>query len=102
MATVDRAREYITAHYCDLTSPGDACEGWTVVARDYIDHKHAVCFRIVVADPDGDLWSYTIAEHRDYGTDLQDVPVPVAVVTETRTVIGFRPRLIPHTPEERA
>lgn len=100
MATQEQARAFTAEFGAEITYVGEHLNGWSVVSREYQGHKHAVRFRIVIADPDGDLWAYDIAEHHEYGTDVDSEPIPVTMVTASKTVVSFVPRLIPRTSKE--
>ncbi|KXO98418.1 Uncharacterised protein (plasmid) [Tsukamurella tyrosinosolvens] len=96
MSTVQQARAFLAANGNELTSVGEYYAGWTVVASTYSWFKHStVYFDIVAADPDGELWQYTVGSNYEYGTDTTGDPIPVLAEVETKRVVTYRPRLIP-------
>lgn len=95
MATLAQARSVLVEQGCYLSCVGDSYAGWAVVSREYSHFKYSrVYFTVVAADPDGDLWSYTVCESTNDGTELVDGPIPVTAVTQTKNVITFTPRLV--------
>lgn len=100
MAALAQARSVLDAHGRYLSCVGDSHEGWAVVSREYSHFKYSsVYFTVVAADPDGDLWSYTLCESTSDGTEVVDGPIPVAAMTQTKNVVTFTPRLIARTQE---
>ncbi|MEN4460924.1 hypothetical protein ABFV47_32805 [Mycolicibacterium fortuitum] len=100
MATLTQARSAVAEQGRYLSHAGDSHEGWAVVSREYSHFKYSrVYFTVVAADPDGDLWSYTVCESTNDGTEVVDSPIPVSAVTQTKNVVTFTPRLIPRTQE---
>lgn len=98
MATTEQAQAFIASSGEYLTAVGDRQDQWTVVSREYAWFKHSrVYFTVVVADPGGELWQYTVTESTQDGTEVDGEPVPVQAVTETKTCVTFRPRLVPRT-----
>lgn len=99
MTTTEQARAFIGANGEYLSNVGDQLNGWSVVSREYSWFKYSrVFFTVVAADPDGELWQYTVTESTEYGTEVEGDPIPVQAVTETKTCVTFRPRLVPRTP----
>ncbi|MFA5709345.1 hypothetical protein [Mycolicibacterium sp.] len=96
MTTLEQAREFIADRGEYLSSVGDQLDGWTVISREYVWFKYTrVHFTIVAADPDGQLWQYTITESTADGTEVSGDPLPVTAVTETKPAVVFTPRLVP-------
>lgn len=99
MANLAQAGVLAEQGWC-LSCVGDSYAGWTVVSREYSHFKHSsVYFTAVAADPDGDLWSYTICESTNDGTEVVNGPIPVTAVTQAKNVVTFTPRLVPRTQE---
>ena len=95
MSTVEQARAFIAASGNELTQVGEQYAGWTVVSSEYSWFKHStIYFTVVVADPDGELWQYTVGSNYEYGTEVSGDPIPVTAVAETKQVITYRPRLV--------
>lgn len=100
MATLAQARSVLAEQGWYLSGVGDSYAGWTVVSREYSHFKYSsVYFTVVAADPDGDLWSYTLCESTNDGTEFVNGPIPVTAVTQTKSVVTFTPRLIRRTQE---
>lgn len=98
MSTVEQARAFIAENGGELTTRGEQCAGWTVVSSEYSWFKHStVYFTVVAADPDGQLWQYTVGSSYEYGSEVSGDPIPVSAVAETRQVVTYRPRLLPRS-----
>lgn len=96
MVTVDQARAMIAKHGDYLTATGDEIERWVVVSREYAWFKHSrVYFTIVVSDPDGQMWQFTVSESTEDGTEVEGEPVPVSPTIAVKSFVTFRPRLVP-------
>ncbi|CPT59608.1 Uncharacterised protein [Mycobacteroides abscessus subsp. abscessus] len=96
MVTVDQARAAIANHGYLLSDVGAEVAGWVVVSREYAWFKHSrVYFTIVVTDPDGQMWQFTVSESTEDGTEVEGEPTPVSPTIEVKSFVTFRPRLIP-------
>ncbi|KMV13922.1 hypothetical protein ACT17_32590 [Mycolicibacterium conceptionense] len=95
MSSVDQARAFIAANGGELTEVGERYAGWTAVSYEYSWFKHStIYFTVVAADPDGELWQYTVGSNYEYGTEVSGDPIPVTAVAETKQVVTYRPRLV--------
>lgn len=96
MIAFDQARATIADQGSYLTAVGDEVSGWVVVSREYSWFKHSrVYFVIVAADPDGQMWQFTVSESTEDGTEVEGEPVPVSPITEMKSIVTFQPRLVP-------
>lgn len=96
MVTVDQARAAIASHGTLLSDVGAEAAGWVAVSREYAWFKHSrVYFTVVVTDPEGQMWQFTVSESTEDGTEVEGEPVPVSPIIETKSIVTFRPRLVP-------
>lgn len=96
MVTVDQARAAIANHGTLLSDVGAEAAGWVAVSREYAWFKYSrVYFTVVVTDPEGQMWQFTVSESTEDGTEVEGEPVPVLPIIETKSIVTFRPRLVP-------